>query len=326
MKEHSITGLHHVTCIASDPQANLDFYTRVLGQRMVKLTVNFDDPGTYHFYFGDEAGSPGTLMTFFPWPGAARGRVGNGQASATAFSIPVGAGDFWLNRLRDLGVDSVEEGAARFGERVIRFADPDGLPLELIESFNDPRAGRGDHGVPGERSIRGFHSVTLAESEPGATVGLLTETMGLRLIGEEEAGRRLRYAAGEAHAGMVVDIVVDPSAGRGLQGAGTVHHIAWRTPDDAQQAAWLAELGALGLPVSPVMDRFYFHSIYFREPGGVLFEIATDPPGMAIDEPIEHLGESLVLPQQYEPFRGRLEKALPRLVRSDFIGIGGRER
>jgi glyoxalase family protein len=309
--EKTILGLHHITCIASNPQANLDFYTKVFGLRLVKLTVNFDDPGTYHFYFGDEAGAPGTLMTFFPWVGAYRGRAGVGQATATAFAIPVGSAEFWIERLAQLNAAGARELPNRFGEKVVGLEDPDGLPLELIEAFNDSRQGWSRHGVPAEKAIRGFHSVTLTESKLDQTADLLSQTMDLRLVGEER--ERYRFAAGDGTAGTLIDVRVAPSEARGTQGAGTVHHVALRTPNDADHAAWHETISGLGYGISPIIDRTYFHSIYFHEPGGVLLEIATDPPGMAVDESISDLGHALVLPMQYESYRERIEQELPKL-------------
>lgn len=316
MSEKSILGLHHVTCIASDPQQNLNFYTGVLGLRMVKLTVNFDDPSTYHSYFGDDAGSPGTLMTFFPWPGARRGRIGNDQASASTFSIPKGSAEYWLERFASLDIKA-EILPERFGERVSQIEDSDGLILELVESNIDARSGRTSGPVPIVHAIRGLHSVTLSERDPSKTFELLTNTMGLREIAQD--GNRTRFAVGDGNAGELVNVLNNPSGVQGLQGAGTVHHIAWRTANDEQQLDWLTTVADLGYGVSPVMDRTYFHSIYFREPGGVLFEIATDGPGFAVDEPAETLGHTLALPPQYESYRERIDETLPKLRRQDLV-------
>jgi glyoxalase family protein len=308
----TITGIHHITAIASNPQRNLDFYTEALGLRLVKLTVNFDDPGTYHFYFGNERGTPGSILTFFPWPGVPRGSVGAGQVSATGFAVPVGALEYWRERLTRMSVP-IEDAGTRFGERVLRAADPDGLPLELVATER-VRSGnawsRG--GVPAGDAISGFHGATLLEAAHEPTVALLTDVMGFRTIGSE--GDRLRFEAPGGGDGTLVDVLAAPKVPYGTLGAGTVHHIAWRTPDDPQQGEWRKTLAAGGHHVSPVMDRTYFHSIYYREPGGILFEIATDPPGFAIDEAPEHLGERLMLPPQVEAHRARLERALPTLV------------
>ena len=292
-----ILGIHHVTAIAGDPQTNIDFYTNVLGLRLLKLTVNFDDPGTYHLYYGDGGGHPGTILTFFPWPDAPKGRRGTGQVTDTAFAIPETGIDFWASRLTDRRI-AFKGPFNRFDEPVIAFSDPDGLAIELVGT----RAARDDRAyqagpVPLEFAVRGFHSATLPEANPVETAGLLTNTMGFKLVGED----------GESAA--LVDVVPASQPGRIL--AGTVHHIAWRTPDDQQQLKWLDELTRLRYGVSPVRDRKYFHSIYFREPGGILFEIATDPPGFAVDEAPEELGTKLVLPPWLEPERAKLQAVLP---------------
>ena len=308
----TITGIHHVTAIASHPQRNLDFYTEVLGMRLVKLTVNFDDPGTYHFYFGNARGTPGSILTFFPWPGARRGTVGNGQVSATAFAVPPASFDFWRTRLETLAND-VEGGGERFGEPVIRFTDPDGLPLELIATDAARSAESWTAAdIPEHAAICGFHSATLAEEGYEKTADLLQRVMGLQLVASD--GNRFRYHTGSGGVGRIVDVICTPDGKSGRLGAGTVHHIAWRTPDDAQQIAWRDTLVDGGYNVSPVMDRTYFHSIYYREPGGILFEIATDPPGFALDESPEHLGERLMLPPHVGRHRATMEQALPPLT------------
>jgi glyoxalase family protein len=303
-----IVGLHHVTAIASDPQRNLDFYTQVLGLRFVKRTINFDDPGSYHFYFGDDVGSPGTILTFFPWPHAARGSLGVGETSDTAFSVPLAAMEFWENRLLAAGVPA-ERAGQRFEEEVLGFADPDGLRLEIVG-----HAGAGfakvprTSDVPAEHAIRGFFGVTLCEGGYESTVDVLT-ILGFRKIGEH--GTRFRFAAEGNALGNYIDVLVQPQLTDGRMGAGSVHHIAFRAADDASQLEWREVIAATSLNVTPVLDRTYFHSIYFREPGGVLFEIATDPPGFALDEPVESLGETLKLPPWLEPQRSRLERMLP---------------
>jgi glyoxalase family protein len=308
----SIPGIHHITAIAGDPQRNLDFYTRVLGLRLVKLTVNFDDPGTYHFYFGNENGTPGSILTFFPWPTARRGVVGTGHVTAITFAIPGGSLAYWRSRLSAHSVN-VGDAGERFGETVLSIDDPDGLPLELTVSPGaDPAAAWKDSPVDRQHAICGFHSATLSEEGYEQTARLLTETMGFSLVGNE--GNRFRYQASGGGAASTVDLLCTPAGRLGRLGTGTVHHIAWRTPDDAQQRQWRSELVRLGYNVTPVIDRNYFHSIYYREPGGVLFEIATDPPGFAIDEPPGHLGEHLMLPPQYEPQRSALERVLPALT------------
>jgi glyoxalase family protein len=307
-----IPGIHHVTAIASDPQRNVDFYTDTLGLRMVKLTVNFDDPSTYHLYFGDERGSPGTLLTFFPWPGAARGQRGTGQVAATAFAVPEGALDYWEHRLRQRRAERVSR-QQRFGEEVLSFLDPDWMQLELVaRSGADAITPWEDGGVPLDYAIRGFDGITMWERDPAPSLELLAGTLGFEVT--EEEGPRVRLQAASGGTGALVDLFHLPDGERGREGAGTVHHVAWRTPDDAEQLAWRQEIAALGLRVTPVIDRQYFRSIYFREPGGVLFEIATDPPGMDWDEPVEALGTRLRLPTWLEPQRAAVKAALPALV------------
>jgi glyoxalase family protein len=300
-----IVGLHHITSIASDPQRNLDFYTQVLGLRFVKRTINFDDPGTYHFYFGNDIGAPGTILTFFPWPHAGKGRVGAGEVIATTFSIPVGSCVFWVERLKSKGVSLFE--SERFGSRVITFSDPDGMVLELVEheekqATNPPRYSE----IDPDNAIQGFYGVTLLEHSLARTEALLN-VMGLEKVAEENGTARFA-PKGEA-LGRFVDIKVDASSQRGRMGAGSVHHIAFRNINDQAQAEWRQMLSKY-VGVTPVQDRTYFHSIYFREPGGVLFEMATDNPGFLIDEPIESLGESLRIPEWYEPLRPQIEARL----------------
>jgi glyoxalase family protein len=305
-----IAGLHHVTAIASDPQRNLDFYTEVLGLRFVKRTINFDDPGTYHFYFGDDGGSPGTILTFFPWPGAARGRFGVGETSATAFSVPHTSLGFWEARLLNAGI-STQRGGQRFEEEVLSFDDPDGMRLEIVghAGVREPRAPRTSN-IPAEHSIRGFYGVTLCEGGFEKTAAVLN-TMGFQKIAELR--NRYRFAAEGDALGKHIDLLVEPDLSRGRLGAGSVHHIAFRAANDASQLEWRSKLAASSLDVTPVLDRTYFHSIYFREPGGVLFELATDPPGFTYDEPIETLGEAVKLPPWLEPQRARIEAVLPRI-------------
>lgn len=306
----SIVGLHHVTAIASDPQQNLDFYTQVLGLRFVKKTVNFDDPGTYHFYFGDDAGSPGTILTFFPWPRAARGIAGVGEVTKTAFSVPLSSMNYWLQRLNEADL-FVEETGKRFEEQVLTFSDPDGMKIEIVghtdaEPVKAPRFAS----VPPEHAIRGFFGVTLLEAHAEETAAILG-LMGFRQIAEE--GSRLRFAAEGQALGNHIDIVVDPKASYGRAGAGSVHHIAFRASDDAQHKAWREEISK-HLDVTPILDRTYFHSIYFREPGGVLFELATDNPGFDYDEPLETLGEELCVPEWLEARKAAIEKRLVPLT------------
>jgi glyoxalase family protein len=304
LTNEKIPGIHHITAIASDPQRNLDFYTGVLGLRLVKRTVNFDDPGTYHFYFGDERGAPGTILTFFPWPDIRAGRAGTSEVGGIAFAVAPGTRAAWTERLRAHGV-TPDASAVRFGEPMLAFTDPDGTRLELIE--------RPSGGVPAgadPNAIRGFHSATLVVPKREKTEALLADTFGFEPAGDDGGRRRFRAASGGP--GALVD-VVESHDGHAELGAGSVHHIAWRTRDDDSQADWLHALARQKLHVTPVQDRQYFHSIYFREPGGVLFEIATDPPGFALDESPERLGHELKLPEWLEPMRDRIERSLPAI-------------
>lgn len=297
-----IPGLHHVTAISGPPQANLDFYARTLGQRLVKRTVNFDDPGTYHLYYGDADAAPGSIMTFFPFVDAGPGRAGPGMASAVAYAVD--DLDAAMTRLAGDAVD-FEGPFERLGARGIALPDPDGLRVELIE----------EAGADG-----GFHSVTLwlADVEP---TGRVLEAMGYLREGEESVAtggtggteRRIRWRSADPARASVVDLMTSDAASIGRPGAGTIHHVAFRAPSPADQRAWQKRLRAAGLDVTPVIDRQYFNAIYFRTPGGILFEIATDPPGFAVDEDPAHLGEALKLPPQYEGMRDRIERVLPDL-------------
>lgn len=310
-----ISGIHHITAIAGDPQKNVDFYSGTLGLRLIKVTVNFDDPGTYHLYYGDGVGTPGTIITFFPWPKAPRGRHGTGQVAATSFAIPPDALEFWIDRLEGQGVTH-QKVSERFGDPSLSFIDPDGMRVELtVSSAAIAERANLNGPVPAQYAIRGFHSATLMEAGYRKTADLLTETLGFRLIGQD--GNRFRYAVASGAPGSIVDVVCAPEERHGHVLVGCVHHIAWRTVDDENQANWLAELIRLGHDVSPVMDRKYFHSIYFREPGGILFEIATDPPGFTVDEPLDALGSSLVLPPWLESSREEMRQILPPLVLPD---------
>ena len=304
-------GIHHVTAMAGDPQKNIDFYAGVLGLRMVKKTINFDDPYTYHFYFGDAAGNPGTIMTFFPWTSRGlRGRKGAGQLTTTAFSVAENALDYWVERLAQKGVETAGP-FDRFGESVLTFEDPEGLDIEIVATKNDVR-GEWVHGdVPGPYAIRGFHAVTLSQFNNKATEQLMTGLLGFHRVAESD--NLIRLASGEENAGTYIDLLTPSTLQRGTMGVGVVHHVAWRIIDDAAQLHIRQELLEAGYQVSPVMDRNYFQSIYFREPGGVLFEIATDPPGFAIDEPAEHLGSALMLPQWLESRREEIEARLPKV-------------
>ena len=305
-------GIHHVTAIASDPQRNLDFYSGVLGMRLVKRTVNFDDPTTYHFYFGDSDGTPGSILTFFPWPGSRRGRQGAGQVAVTSFSILPSAVGFWIERFIRHHVE-FEHPKTRFDEeRVITFKDPDGLMGELVAHPGaEARQGSGTASVPNEHSIRGIYSVTLWQESCDLTGKLLVESLGFEPVREQAS--IFRYAAKDRGGGSIVDLRCVPGLWAGTLGAGTVHHVAFRAPDDAAQLDARNELVAKGFNVTPQIDRDYFRSIYFREPGRVLFEIATDSPGFSVDEPPDKLGQSLKLPAWLEPRRFEIEALLPNI-------------
>lgn len=327
--QNDILGIHHVTAIASDPQKNIDFYTQILGLRLVKLTVNFDDPATYHLYFGDEIGRPGTILTFFPWPNAPKGHRGTGQVIATSFLIPEHSIDYWLDRLKSQKVP-VQGPTKRFGdtEAVLTLYDPDGLELELVahKSAEDRTLNVWKEGsIPIEYAIRGFYSVTLSEVGYEYTAHVLTNELGFKFIGqdgsrfrfqiseakEHDAAGRNKNTKGEHRGSNIVDVLCLPNAQYGMIGVGTVHHVAWRTPSDEQQKMLRVKIVKAGLNATPVIDRIYFHSVYFREPGGVLFEIATNPPGFAMDEKVEELGTHLMLPPWLESVRKDLESVLP---------------
>jgi glyoxalase family protein len=308
----AIQGIHHITAIAGDPQRNLDFYTQVMGLRLVKLTVNFDDPGTYHFYFGDEKGLPGTLLTHFPWPNAKQGRRGVGQVSAVGFNIPAGSIHYWIERFKSHGVSTAAP-FSRFDEDVLVLHDPDGMQVEMVARADGADGPIWEGGpVPPEHAVRGFASPALMMEGYEKSAQLLTEIFGLTQ--SDQSGARYRFtAAGSGPVGTRLDIEVRPDEQPGGMGAGIVHHIAFRAKDDAQQLEWRELLVDQGFDVTPVMDRQYFHSIYFREPGGVLYEIATDPPGMGLDETVEALGSRLRMPPWLEPRRGDIEGIVPPL-------------
>ncbi len=314
----NISGIHHVTAICSNAQANIEFFTTVLGLRLVKLTVNFDDPYSYHFYYGDAQGHPGTILTFFAWPGSPHGRLGHGQIVSTAFSVSEDSVGYWVDRLKRRGL-RLEPPVSRFNEEAILFHGPDEIALEIVAHAGAQSPMPWDKGsVPVAHAIRGFHSVTLSEGGYERTAALLTETLGFRRT--EESGNRFRFRAAADGPGAVVDVLCAPESEPGHIGAGNVHHVAFRTPGDEEQRAWRKKIAALGYNVTPVIDRKYFHSIYFREPGGVLFEIATDPPGFTVDEPLEHLGSKLALPAQFEPMREHILSRLPVVHLSDTEG------
>lgn len=308
-------GIHHVTAVASDPQRNVDFYARTLGMRLIKQTVNFDAPDTYHLYYGDARGTPGTVLTFFPWPGVPRGRQGTGQATVMACSIPEGSLGYWRDRLTGLGVE-VTEPVERMDEEALSFRDPDGLIIELVAHATPPDIDPWlSSSVPPAHQVRGFHSVTLSEEGLDPTADLLTDLMGFGLVDEQEG--RARFELGAGGPGRRVDVRAEPTGPRGLVAAGTIHHVAFRAPDDDTEARWREQIAGRGVQVTPIIDRNYFHSIYFREPGGVLFEIATDPPGFTVDEPLLELGRQLRLPPWLEPKRADIAAALPELKLPD---------
>lgn len=306
-----IPGIHHVTAICDNPQQNIDFYSGLLGLRLVKQTVNFDMPDTYHLYYGDEQGNPGTILTFFSWPNSPHGRRGTGQIDVISFSIPEQSLDYWKERLARNNIP-FNGPSTRFDEQVISFFDPDGLPLELVAHKGaEQHEGWKNGPIPPEHAIRGFHSITLMEPAREDTEAMLTEVLGFQRVGEE--GNRTRYKTGSADFATLIDVLTLPGRPYGRVAVGSVHHVAWRTPTDEQELNWRNKLRNLGIDVTPVRDRQYFHSIYFNEPGGALFEIATDPPGFAIDEASQELGTHLKLPPWLEPRRSILEESLPPL-------------
>lgn len=315
-----IFGIHHVTAITSDPQRNIDFYTNNLGLRLVKLTVNQDDPTSYHLYYGDKSGSPGTILTFFHWPNLPKGERGTSEVSSTSFLISTSSIDYWVARLKSLQMD-FDGPLSRFddSEQVIAFHDPDGLELELVahESGNAEVDNLWNNApVPKEHAIRGFYSVTLCEEGYERTTSVLTDELGFILT--KQSGGRIRYEIPQsdslqspAGGAKIVDLLCRPYAKEAVIGTGSVHHVAWRTPTDEQQLVLRRNIVAAGLNATPVIDRFYFHSVYFREPGGVLFEIATNNPGFAVDESLAELGTRLVLPPWLESVRSELVRILP---------------
>ncbi|MGB3543258.1 ring-cleaving dioxygenase [Rubrivirga sp.] len=304
-----LTGLHHVTAICGPAQPNVDVYAGTLGLRLVKQTVNFDDPGTYHLYYADGPARPGSFLTFFPWPSdGLRGRVGAGQATATAYTVSPGALSEWIDRFAEAGIPTAVP-TSRFGQNVLTVHDGDGLVIDLIED-EDASGQWADGLVPTSMALGAFHSVTLCSHNPDATLRVLTEAYGYQEHGQE--GDRLRLVNPNADRARFVDIDVAPQPA-GRMGIGTVHHVAFRAPDDDAELEARETLLSMGLQPTPQIDRQYFHSVYTREPGGILFEIATDPPGFTVDEPFETLGRALKLPAQYEPQRAAIEARLTPL-------------
>lgn len=310
--ENKILGLHHITAIAGDAKRNFDFYSKILGLRFIKKTVNFDDPGTYHFYFGDEVGSAGTILTFFPWgSGIQQGRKGSGMATEIGYSVPKGSLDFWQKRFEQYNV-IYNKPAEKFGEKYLTFLDPDGLKLELIESKSDDnrKAWETDE-VKADVATKGFHNITLTLNDIKPTAAILTEIFGYKLIGQEV--NRYRYATDAIENAAIVDLVELNDEKRGHVANGTVHHVAFRVQNDEILMHFREKIEAYGLSITPQIDRQYFHSLYFREPGGVLFEIATDHPGFTVDESLEELGQNLKLPAQYESQRAAIEAHLVKI-------------
>jgi glyoxalase family protein len=314
MREELMTksaGIHHITAICGDPRRNVAFYTAGLGLRMVKKTVNFDDPSTWHLYYGDETGSPGTVLTFFAWGNLPRGRNGIGQVAETAFMIPERSLAYWTDRLNEKGIPH-DAPQRRFGQTAIGLRDPDGMSLEIVATKGASAIpGWSGGAVPAEHAIRGFAGVTLLVGGIEPTARVLTEVLGFAANGHEDT--RHRFVADGGPLGTVVDLRVVPDSAAGHMGAGSVHHVAFRAADDAAQAAMATTVRALDLRPTDQIDRHYFRSVYFREPGGVLFEIATDGPGFTVDEPKERLGSALKLPAWYEPRRAEIAAALPAL-------------
>lgn len=308
---NKILGLHHITAIAGEAQRNYNFYTKVLGLRLVKKTVNFDDPGTYHFYYGDEVGTPGSILTFFPWEGIQKGRIGTGMATQIGYSVPKASLEFWNNRFNELNVKHGEVNQ-KFGEHYLPFEDPDGLLLNLIvPTTEDIRKPWTTNEVKEDAAIKGFHSVVLTVKQVEPTAKILTEIFGYRLLKQE--GNHYRFVTDANATANMVDIVEEPNGNYGHNAGGTNHHVAFRAKDDNVMMEFREKIKNAGLNITEKIDRNYFYSLYFREPNGVLFEIASDNPGFEVDEPVKELGTHLMLPAQYEEYRKRIEEWLPVL-------------
>ena len=307
-----IRGIHHITAIAGDAEENFIFYTRLLGMRLVKKSVNQDDPGTYHLFYADAEGHPGTDLTFFPWAHMPRGRMGSGLTIEVPLAVPSGSLDYWIERLRSHGVE-LSPITERFGERTLPFTDPHGLALSLVETGDERQfTPWGDSPVPSEEQIRGLHAARLWERDLSMTADFLTGVMGFEKVGTD--GEWVRFGVKGGGSGNIVEIQEVPTEKIGQWGVGSVHHVAWRVEDEAQQIALRQRIVAAGSHPTGVIDRFWFKSVYFREPGGVLFELATEGPGFALDENPQHLGEQLILPPWLEPHRADIESALPALA------------
>ncbi|CAM3880493.1 ring-cleaving dioxygenase [Mesobacillus thioparans] len=299
------TGIHHITAMVNDAQRNIDFYAGVLGLRLVKKTINFDRPEVYHLYFGNEAGDPGTVITFFPWENQMNGRIGTGQVGVTSYVIPAGSIAFWKDRLKKFGVRFIQN--VRYGEIYLQFQDPDGLEIELVERNDGAKNPWSFGGVSSEVAIKGFGGATLISAQPNKTAEVLEDILGLEPVGQEESFLRFKSEIGNR-----IDIKLTPSV-RGLMGAGTVHHIAWRARDEEDHKRWRELLVEKGFYPTEILDRNYFKALYFHEGGGILFEIATDEPGFAVDEPADELGKKLMLPSWLESKREELEHKLPQV-------------
>jgi glyoxalase family protein len=309
--ENKILGIHHITAIAGKAQRNYDFYTKLLGLRMVKKTVNFDDPGTYHFYYGDEVGTPGSILTFFPWENVQKGRVGTGMATEIGYSVPKGSLEFWSNRFTEAKVKHGDVNE-RFGEHYISLEDPDGLLLNLIvPNEEDDRKQWTTKEVDEDAATKGFHSIVLTVRKAEPTAKVLTEIFGYKLLTQE--GNRYRFITDATTTANIVDVVEDSNGNYGHNAGGTNHHVAFRAKDDTIMMEFREKVKSAGLNITEKIDRNYFYSLYFREPGGVLFEIASDNPGFATDESVNELGTHLMLPSQYESYRSRIEEWLPVL-------------
>ncbi|RAJ10883.1 glyoxalase family protein [Chitinophaga skermanii] len=308
--DNKIKGLHHITAIATEAQVNYDFYTRILGLRLVKKTVNFDDPGTYHFYYGNEVGAPGTILTFFPWTGIQQGKVGTGMASEIGYAVPQGSLHAWEDWFKQ---HNVKYGAIgeRFGQKILPFQDPDGLLLNLIE-VEDERLPWTTDKIPAQQATRGFHSITLSLQSAKPTINILENIFGYTF--EKQEGELYRYRTDAIETANVVDIRELPNEKHGIVAGGTNHHVAFRVENEEVLMHFREKILSKGLSITPKIDRNYFYSLYFREPGGVLFELATDNPGFAVDEPVNELGQHLKLPAQYEPQRSDIEQVLPKLI------------
>ena len=300
-------GIHHITAMVNDAQRTIDFYAGVLGLRLVKKTINFDRPEVYHLYFGNGSGQPGTVITFFPWPKQLKGRIGIGQVGVTGYVIPEGSLEFWENRLRKFGVEFSAD--VRFGEKYLKLQDPDGLEIELVERTEGPVNNWSFGEVRPKMAIKGFSGATLISAQPHKTAEVLENVLGLECVGQEESFLRFKT---EAELGNIIDIKLTPSV-RGLMGAGTVHHIAWRARDEEDHQRWRELLVEKGFYPTEILDRNYFKALYFHEGGGILFEIATDAPGFGVDEPANALGKKLMLPSWLESKREELEHKLPQV-------------